>query len=1188
MMQSLINFEIRYQQKQKSFVGFALLFLILGFLLGKQGFAPPNVDFNSHFQIFYNSALISLSCVFPIMFFCISGVLRDKQYEMESLVYATPIQKNNFFLSRFYGVFLFSLISFSTFLIGFFLGTQMPNLDSERLQNFELLSYLWIWMILIVPNIFICTSLIFSVSLLSKNSLATYMIAIAIYALYWICSVFINSPLLANTAPTNPEILNLAAIADPFGLSAFFEQTQYWSVLQKNENFISLSGKFLWNRFVWLCFSGLILIWSYKKFDFKISRNDPKGKSAEMKSIAPETKYVRVQIETSEKSSLLQFFSLLKIELKYIFGNLPFIAVSIIWVVLILTEILSKINHVETYNDSLLPATNLLIREITNTIHFFGLLLVIFYSGELVWRERSLNLNGVINVTPSSNATFFLAKGISLLFIPISILVIGVFVCIGFQISKSYFFFEIGQYIDLFYYSGITFVFYSMLSLFLQNLIQKKHLAMLITGIVAIVFGTSIAQNIGLEHPMLQIGNMPEITFSNMNGYGRTSFHYFAIYWLSFGLLLTFFSFRLWKRREAESRTRWKQIFSKFKKAYWWAFFGLFAIFLTSGFIIFYNTNIAVEYISSEENLNRREAYEKKYKQYENLQKLVLVDAKTEMNLYPEQGKYDFKANYILENTGDSIVIQILITENEALKNLSVENATLLEHDTKLGTYLFIFKKPVIPGQKVKFSYEIEYKSNGFTANKSLLENGSYLMHNSFEPSLSYNENFEIQDHMEREKRNLPKKEEELVREDDILNDQNSSFRKIDFETIVSTETGQIALAPGDLLCHWKENGRNYFQYKSPHKIAMFIAYFSADYAVQKEEYKEISIEQYYHPPHFFNIDKIENSSKMALDYCLQNFGDYPLDHLRIAEIPSLWNFGGQALPGTISMVEDRLYLIDDRNPQHFDLVAKRTIHEVAHQYWGHILTPKNTEGAAIFTEGFAKYTEAVVMEKLYGKSAVIQLSEQANERYFSERAFAEQQESPLYLSNGESYLSYGKNYISMLATKELIGEEKVNSVLKSLLGKFKDDVEPKLTSLDFLKELYKVTPKNHQNLIDDWFKKIITYDLKVDFLKLEKLENESYKIEFEVTARKFEDKENGEVVSVSIDEPIQIGVFTENPNRLQNDDQIIYLKPHRINKGKMKFSIVVKQLPKFITIDPLATRLDAKRIDNIDRVSKF
>ena len=35
--------------------------------------------------------------------------------------------------------------------------------------------------------------------------------------------------------------------------------------------------------------------------------------------------------------------------------------------------------------------------------------------------------------------------------------------------------------------------------------------------------------------------------------------------------------------------------------------------------------------------------------------------------------------------------------------------------------------------------------------------------------------------------------------------------------------------------------------------------------------------------------------------------------------------------------------------------------------------------------------------------------------------------------------------------------------------------------SVEFLDELYKVTPPEHHILIDDWFKKVITYDLSAE-----------------------------------------------------------------------------------------------------------
>ncbi|WAC02468.1 M1 family aminopeptidase [Lacinutrix neustonica] len=292
--------------------------------------------------------------------------------------------------------------------------------------------------------------------------------------------------------------------------------------------------------------------------------------------------------------------------------------------------------------------------------------------------------------------------------------------------------------------------------------------------------------------------------------------------------------------------------------------------------------------------------------------------------------------------------------------------------------------------------------------------------------------------------------------------------------------------------------------------------------------------------------------------------------------------YGGFAHPGVISMVEDKLYLSDVRDTEAFNLVAKRTIHEVAHQWWGHILTPKIVEGGSLFTEGFAKYTEAVVMEKIYGKRAVYQLSQTANRRYFSGRASASLAEPPLYLVDEEGYLAYGKNYTVMLALRDLIGEDKVNQVLKTLVTNHRDDAHLSVHSLEFLNAIYNISPQEHHKLIDDWFKKVITYDLSIEDSVYKALENGTFEVTVKLKAKRFESLYSGEIKQISINEPITIGLFLKHPNAITKADTILYLKPHQINKETMTFKIIVDKLPKYISIDPFGTRSDENFVDNL------
>lgn len=1185
MFSSLLKFEALYQSKQRFFLGFSFIFTAFGFLLGSQGFSFANVDFNAAYQISNSTILLSLSCVFAIMFFCVSGMLRDHQYNIESIIYSTSVNKRQFFFSRFLGVFGFSLFVLSMSLVGMFLGFSMPNLDPERLAPFNLWHYMEVWSIIILPNNFICTSLIFAVCTLTKNNLATYFSAIFIYALYWVCAFYFNSPMLANAVPASPENMVIAALADPFGISAFFEQTRYWTPFQKNTQSLSLTGNFLWNRIIWVLIGGGCLAMTYQLFSFRKFQKKAKKKESLEEVSTKKTLYSPVQnIANNSKFQKQNFFSLFKMELSNVFKSLPFLGVLLIWVVLVFSEIYLRINQGGDYNQSLYPTTDLMIWLIKDPLPFLSLILIVFYSGELVWRERSLKLNEIIDATPASNAVFFLSKSLALVCLPILLITISIIMALGFQISKGYFQFEIGLYLSMFYYLGIGLFFYVLLAFFIQSLIPNKYGGMVITGLIILFVGSSLSAFIGIEHPLLRIGSLPGTIYSNMNGYGDFAkpFHYYAVYWISFGLLLSVLSFKLWQRGTTHQFSfRLKQVFSNW--ANWQKIAVLISgsLFIISGISIFYNTNIVNEYSTYEENLNFREAYERKYKQYEHLERLYPISMKTEVDLFPNEKKYRIKADYILTNKSDTTISHVLITDREFIKELFLENAELIEHDTFFDTRLYEFEEPLLPKQEVKFTYELIKEKKGFDGSRDIVKNGSFIMHSNFEPALSYRSSLEISDNFERDKRDLPKRIEEKASEEH-LHEEEAGYGKLPFETIVSTESNQIAIAPGNLIKQWTENNRAYFHYKTPEKVIPFLAYFSGEYKVYKEEHKGITIEQYYHPSHEFNISTIAKNSKLALDYCINNFEKYPFDHLRIVEMTGSRNFAGLALPGTIGMTENRLYLIDNRDPNGFDLVAKRTIHEVAHQWWGHLLSPKNTEGGGIFTEGLAKYTEVAIMEKIFGKRAAWQLSETANNRYFTGRSYASEPEPPLYLEDGQGHLLYGKNYTVLLAMKALIGEEKINSAIQSLFKKHKQDIEPNLTSIEWLDALYKVTPPEYHTLINDWFKRVITYNLKSEKVVYKKLKNSDFEITIDISAKRFETMESGELSHIQIDEPIQIGAFTQHPRNIENGEMMLYLESHQIDKEKMQLKIVTKELPRYISIDPFGTRLDENRNDNV------
>jgi hypothetical protein len=1185
MFKKIIQFEVFYQLKQRAFPIFALLFLGLGIFVGKQGFASSDVNFNAVYQVYFNTSILTLSSTFITMFFAISAMLRDKQYHMESLIYSSSITKGHYFWSRFLGTFIFSVLAFSPFLLGYAFGIHFSNLDPERLGDFRLMTYVQPLLYIVIPNIFICSTIIFSVSTLTKNSTATYVSAVFIYMLYFVSSIFLNSPLMAQSVPASPESMAMAALADPFGIAAFIEQTQFWTPFQKNTQLLSFSGLFLKNRLLWVLVSIGFLLTTYKLFSFRKITKKVKKSSKVKKDKQVLLAYKPIEAFYNLKAQKMAFMALLKVELKSVFRSLPFIAVLLMWLFVVFSELYATVISGGEYGVTNYPFTNQLISLFIDPLTIFSLILIVFYSSEIVWKERSLNFNLIIDATPVKNWVFFLSKFSALLLLPIILITTGILMCIAFQISLNYTNFEFGLYASVYYHYGLQLAIFSMIALFVNSLVKNKYMGMGIFGLIVILSLKS--DMFGLAHPLTSIGFMPRLFYSNMNGFyeGVNLFNHLAMYWLALGILLTILSFKIWNRGVVASFSiKLKQLFFKWTKVQKIATTILIFVFVSFGSLVFYNVNIVNEYETVADQLDFRENYERQFKQYENLERPIPIARKTEVALYPNEGRYSVKADYILKNKSKKPLTAIFVTERIPLENVTIANAILTKHDDAFGVYHFEFKKALQPNDSVNFTFELKKTLKGYDEDRTIVKNGTYVTHQSFEPILGYSTGLEIRSSVEREKRNLPKRRESVTLASDIVL-EDSKNEKIRFETIVSTDKNQTAISSGNLVREWSDENRNYYHYKTKVKVLPMIAYFSADYATKKTTYKGISIEQYYDAAHDFNIEGIENSIKETLDYCQENFGTYNLDHIRIAEIPSHWSFGGYALPGVISMVEDRLYLSDVSNSETFNLVAKRTIHEVAHQWWGHILSPKLVPGGSLFVEGFAKYTEAVVMEKMYGKSALYELSDNARRRYFTGRSFAGELEPPVYMVTSQSYISYGKAYTVLMGLRDLIGESNVNLVLKTITDRHRAVNKLEVNTIELLDEIYKVTPQIHHVLIDDWFKKVITYDLGIQESSYKALSNGTYEVTLKVKTLRFETLKNGETKQISINEPIKIGVFSTHPSTVKDDSSILYYQSKNFNKEETTITIVVKEKPVYISIDPFGTRSDENSVNNTVRL---
>ncbi|WP_025663846.1 ABC transporter permease/M1 family aminopeptidase [Aquimarina megaterium] len=1188
MTTKLLQFEWRYHTRQTSFILFLVLFIGYGVLAITQAFQYLEFSnmYNDAYNLSFLSGIISIGVVFASIFFCVNGLLRDTTFHTKEIIFSTGIQKHSFLINRFLGLFLISLLIGSSALLGVFIGTNIANLNPEALHHFDISHYLWPWLTIIVPNAFICTAFLFSATLLSQKAIVTYITGLLLIIIHWISGFYINSPLVGGSILSDPEVLEIASLVDPIGLSAFFEQTQFLTPIEKNETLISLSGHLVWNRIIWMFFGLASILISYRLFHFRKLDQKIKKQAISIEGTTSNSTYTPVTtVSDTLAARIARIRSIVVLDTKMIITGIPFLVIMLLWIAMIVLAFNNSVRSFGIYGNRY-PTTDLFIGLIHEILPIMGLLLIVFYTGEVVWKSRSNKFHEIIEATPIKNSTFFISKYITIAIIPILLILISIFVAITFQLSNGYYDLGLTHYFSMLYFGGLQVLLYTIFALLIQNIVSNKYLGMVISGGIMLLFGP-LSNSIGLEHPLVLFNNLPSMAraYSDFNGYGQyvVKFNWLSLYWITFAGVTALFGFKLWKRGTISTiKTYTKTIWNKKERVLLISFVFLF---VTIGSYIYYNTNIINEYEIADEAYDFNEKYERAYKKYDHLVVPKLVSVQTAVDIFPNKHKYEVKASCLITNTNTQPIKEIFITAPIPLKKLSIENSTQVFHDSIIGTYLFKLHTPLQQGSILKMKYNLTKSSSGFNIDNSITNNGSYIKSHQFSPHLGYVSEYEINHVYEREKRGLPVKEKPVVNDNYLQIGGKFNFENIDFEAVVSTSNDQSVLCSGDLIRHWKSDNRNYYHYKSKGKINSMVAYHSARYKIEKTNHKGIQIELYYLPEHYRNIAEMIKVAKATIDYATDNFGKYPHKHLRIGEMLIFGGGGanGQAMPGVIS-INEKVFKRDVSNPKDFNVIARVIIHEIAHQWWGGLLTPKRIDGFMVLSESLAKYSETVIMEKLYDKAMVRQLSEHTVKRYFSGRSRTTETEPPLYISQLQQYLGYSKGATVMSAIKDLIGESNLNIALQNMIHKYSH--KPIATTPDFLQELYSVTPKEYHTLIDDWMKRVITYDLGIKSTSYKKLNNGTYEITIDIKAQRFETDTTGKEITININEPIKIGIFKKHPEAVNNDKDILYLEPHQINKKEMVFKIITKEIPVYIGIDPYYTRLDRNMADNIISVN--
>ncbi|QCR22384.1 M1 family metallopeptidase [Pontibacter sp. SGAir0037] len=1115
---------------------------------------------------------------------------RDVQQRIHSLIYTTPVKKLNYLGGKFLAAFAVNALLLLALPVGVLLSFYLPVMDQGELLPLRPLAYGNVYFLIALPNAFVATALQFAFAALSRQVLASYMASLLLAFFAQILAIA-TAKLFGNW--------DLVKLLDPVGVAGIIgNELQTWTATEKNTRLVTLEGMFLLNRVLWAGVAAGLLWFAYLRYKFAnpatgswkarfVRHSEVQAKTSAETAInrATAIKVPQVTPSFGYASHVSQVFTIAWASFKKIAGH-P-LGLTLVGAMALASAILGSSIMAE-FGIPLLPTTQQVTGYLAAPVSSVNSpwvvlpLLILYFVGELVWRERDAGLGDIADAAPVPDWVLFMGKFLGLggiILVWMALLMAG---GIGMQLGLGYDKLEISLYLQvLFGLQLLEYMLFALLALVVHVVVNQKyggHLAMLL------VFSfMAFPSRYGIEHPMLIFGADTGWWYTDMRGFGPTlgPWLWFKLYWIAWALLLAVGGRLLWPRGRAHSlKHRIQLAHRRFTRSTAWVAILGAGLLLTMGSFVFYNTNVLNEYLTSSDIVERKAAYERRYGRYRNSPQPQLTATKLHIYIYPDRQQVVIRGTYTLVNKDlvpiDSIHIgSVSGTEFREVNFNRVAAGVVTDHE--LSHHIYALEKPLQPGDSVQLNFVVLHKQNGFRhggAKPLVVENGTYFTNSDLLPGIGYQRYREIKGGVLRKKYRLAARPAVPSLYDREARNKSLSTDQTIFEATIGTAVDEVALAPGILKKTWIAGDRRYFHYKTDAPIGGEYAILSADYKVQESEWNNVAIRIYYHPDHAHNIGRMLRSVKASLSYYTEQFGPYPYPYMTVVERAGSGG-GATADAGIIYYGEQYPLLHPDDSPGGFDLPYYILAHEVAHQWWGIArLTPANVEGAGVLIEGLAVYSGMQVLEKNYGEGHLRQYLDFLHTSYEMPRSLA----TPSLLQANEEFLYYRKGGLAMYALSKYIGQGKVNGALRSLLQKRTSGEITLPTTLDLYQELEELTPDSLQYLLHDLFKENTYWRLKTKQLSAVQAKAGAWEVTLKVQAQKVVVDSTGSENDVPMNDWLEVGLYEEG----KGVDEPLYLKMHRIRSGEQTIKMIVPRKPGSGGIDPHHLLIDLRRDDNM------
>jgi ABC-type transport system involved in multi-copper enzyme maturation permease subunit len=399
----IFRFEFAYQVRRAwPWLIFAVL-LVFAFLMTRDGTLAEALydDFflNSPFAIAKTTVMGSLLWLLVAAAVAGEAAARDVATGMHPLTYTVPISKAAYLGGRFLAAFILNALILLAVPLGILLAVYVPGVDAEVIGPFRLAAYLTAYGFLAMPNAFVATVIQFWAASRSGRPMASFAGSVLLFFMSYVVGLFL-------LFQGRQELANLL---DPIGVHFILSELSHlWTTFEKSWRLIGLEGTVLRNRLLWLGIGLGTLAVTYLGFRFAHRTESALWRRWTRRREARSPLPTGIGVTASRPISVPRVartfgFAIHARQTRAIAWT-SFRTIATSWaglallVAIPLLTVPVVLDQMEANGVPLVPTTVRVINELTAPLSaelsrwVIIPLLIAFFAGELVWRERDVGL----------------------------------------------------------------------------------------------------------------------------------------------------------------------------------------------------------------------------------------------------------------------------------------------------------------------------------------------------------------------------------------------------------------------------------------------------------------------------------------------------------------------------------------------------------------------------------------------------------------------------------------------------------------------------------------------------------------------------------------------------------------------------------------------------------------------------